>query len=68
MLDEPLAPVFLSRYEYYQIEVKPLEDGQFYWHVLLQGERVNGGLSGSKRNAERDAETAAQWDMFRLWT
>jgi len=65
MLDDPLA-LFQSWYRYYQIQVKPLEDGQFYWYVLLQGERVNGGLSGSKVKAEQDATWAAKSDMNRL--
>jgi dsRNA-specific ribonuclease len=66
MLGDPSA-LFQSRYQYYQIQVRPLEDGQFYWHVLLRGERVNGGLSESKIKAEQDAMRAAQSDMNRLW-
>lgn len=39
----------------YDRQVTPLGDGQFYWHLLFRGERINGGLSSSYTGAMSDA-------------
>lgn len=35
-----------------------LEDGTWYWHAFLRGERVNGGLSETLEDARADSARA----------
>jgi hypothetical protein len=46
----------------YRTDVVILSDGQFYWHVWLHGDRVNGGLSESWTAAHEDAVRASRQD------
>lgn len=53
----------LSQYGYSK-DVTELADGQFYWHVYLHGERINGGLAESWLTAHEDAVRAARQDQI----
>jgi hypothetical protein len=51
----------------YESRYVPLEDGM-YWHLLLNGEKVNGGLATDDQEARRrvsEAETAHRIDLMR---
>lgn len=47
----------------YDRRIVPLEDGTWYWHLYLDGERLNGGLSPSRAEARMAAGHAISFDM-----
>jgi len=42
----------------YDRKYAELDDGMWYWHVFLHGERVNGGLSETHDDARADSARA----------
>lgn len=42
----------------YRVAVARLPDGQFYWNLFCDGERVNGGLSPTWADAQHAAADA----------
>lgn len=48
----------LARRAAYDVKVTGMGDGTWYWHLHLDGERVNGGLSSSPGEARAAARHA----------
>ncbi len=71
--DEELARAQLAsfrlRARMYRTEIIELPDGQFYWSLFIRssGERVNGGLNASWREAQLAAGQAIAWNRTSIW-
>lgn len=48
----------------YRFTVVLLDDGQFYWHLWLKDNRINGGLSTTAHEARQDAERAVRMHAY----
>lgn len=40
-----------SRWSKYSYQIEEMPDGDFYWKLFFDGERINGGISISKNRA-----------------
>lgn len=53
----------LARRAAYDRRVVAMGEAGWYWHVYLDGQKVNGGLSGTREEARAAAEHAVTADM-----
>lgn len=53
----------LTRRAAYDRRILAMGEAGWYWHVYLDGRKVNGGLSGSREEARAAADSAVTADL-----